>query len=297
MADLGSAVASVRDRCTFPVAGTTVTCAVSGGADSLALLALAVDAGLRVTAVHVDHGLRPDSAGEARVVADAADRFGAGFRAERVTVDPGGDLEARARRARHHVLPDDALFGHTLDDQAETVILALLRGTGLDGLRGMSPARHPILAVRRAETEAICAALSLDPVRDPTNTDARFRRNRIRHEVLPLLDDVAERDVRPILARSADVVAADVEHLERLAAAIDPTDARALADAPVALGRRAVRAWLRAHDPDGHPPDLASVDRVLGVARGDAVAAQVGGGLEIRRSNQQLEARRLPVRG
>ncbi len=297
MVDLGRCVTAVRDRCTFPDRGTAATCAVSGGADSLALLVLAIDAGLRVTAVHVDHGLRPGSADEARVVAAAAARFGAGFRAERVTVEPGGDLEARARRARRRVLPADALFGHTLDDQAETVVLALLRGTGLDGLRGMTPARHPILGLRRAETEAICGELGLDPVRDPTNADVRFRRNRIRHEVLPLLDDVAERDVRAVLARSAQVVATDVEYLEGLAAGLDPTDARALAAAPVPLARRAVRGWLRHQDPDGHPPDLASVDRVLGVARGDAVAAQVGGGLEVRRSNQRLEASPLRARG
>lgn len=274
-----------------------MTCAVSGGADSLALLALAVDADLDVTAVHVDHGLRPESAAEADVVAAAARRLGAGFRAERVVVHPGGDLEARARRARHGVLPDDALFGHTADDQAETVVLALLRGAGLDGIRGMTPARHPILRLRRAETEAVCVDLGLEPVRDPSNDDPRFWRNRIRHEVLPLLDEIAGRDVRQLLARSAEVVAADLDHLEALAAAIDPTDARALAAAPVALARRALRSWLRSHDPEGHPPDLASVERVLAVARGEAVAAQIAGGVEIRRSNQRLEAGPAGARG
>lgn len=272
-----------------------MTCAVSGGADSLALLVLAVDAGLDVTAVHVDHGLRPGSGAEADVVASAARTLGARFRAERVVVAAGGDLEARARRARHAVLPADALFGHTLDDQAETVVLALLRGAGLDGLSGMSRDRHPILALRRAETEAICSEAGFEAVRDPSNDDARFRRNRVRHEVLPLLDEVAERDVRPLLARAASVAAADVDHLEHLAKAIDPTDAVALAAAPLPLARRAVRAWLRAGDPDGHPPDLAAVDRVLAVARGEAVAAQVTGGVEVRRSRQRLEA--SPVNG
>lgn len=291
------ALAAARPRCTFPLAGTEVTCAVSGGPDSLALLVLAADAGLRVTAVHVDHGLRRGSAAEADVVARAARTVGAAFRAERVEVPEGGDLEARARRARRAVLPDDALFGHTLDDQAETVVLALLRGAGLDGLSAMSPDRHPILALRRTETEAICAEADLEPVRDPSNDDPRHRRNRVRHEVLPLLDDVADRDVRPLLARAASIAATDVALLDELAAAIDPTDALALAAAPPALARRAVRRWLRALDPEHHPPDLASVERVLAVARGDAVAAQVTGGVEVRRSRQRLEASPVRTRG
>ena len=291
------ALAAARPRCTFPLAGTEVTCAVSGGPDSLALLVLAADAGLRVTAVHVDHGLRRGSAAEADVVARAARTVGAAFRAERVEVPEGGDLEARARRARRSVLPDDALFGHTLDDQAETVVLALLRGAGLDGLSAMSPDRHPILALRRTETEAICAEADLEPVRDPSNDDPRHRRNRVRHEVLPLLDDVADRDVRPLLARAASIAATDVALLDELAAAIDPTDALALAAAPPALARRAVRRWLRALDPEHHPPDLASVERVLAVARGDAVAAQVSGGVEVRRSRQRLEASPVRARG
>lgn len=291
------AVATARPRCTFPPSGSAVTCAVSGGPDSLALLVLAVDAGLEVTAVHVDHGLREGSAAEADVVGSAATAVGAAFRAETVVVGDGGDLEARARRARHSVLPPDTLFGHTLDDQAETVLLALLRGTGLDGLAAMSPDRHPILQLRRQETEAICAEVGLEPVRDPSNDDPRHRRNRVRHEVLPLLDEVAERDVRPLLARAAAVAATDVALLDELAAAIDPADAVALASAPTALARRAVRRWLRACDPDGRPPDLASVERVLAVARGDAVAAQVTGGIEVRRSRQRLEAGPVRARG
>ncbi|MGH9259143.1 MAG: tRNA lysidine(34) synthetase TilS, partial [Acidimicrobiales bacterium] len=187
-------------RCTFAAAGTTVTCAVSGGADSLALLALATHAGCRVTAVHVDHGLRPGSAAEAGVVRAAADRFGAAFRAERVTVAPGPNLEARARAARYKALPADALTGHTADDQAETVLLNLVRGAGLDGLAGMDPARRPLRRLRRNETRALCDALGLDPVADPTNDDPALRRNRVRHELLPLLDAVAARDVVPVIA-------------------------------------------------------------------------------------------------
>jgi tRNA(Ile)-lysidine synthase len=290
------AARDVLARCRFPPAGTAVTCAVSGGPDSLALLVLAVEADLAATAVHVDHGLREGSAAEADVVASAAERLGAGFRAERVEVAPGGDLEARARAARRSVLPADALYGHTADDQAETVLLALIRGAGLDGLRGIRPEGHPLLALRRSDTEAVCAAAGLEPVRDPTNAEARFRRNRIRAEVLPLLDEIAERDVAGLIARAAGVLLDDAEHLEHLSAVIDPTDAVGLAAAPVALGRRAVRRWLRDLDPERHPPDAAGVERVLAVARGEVTAAQVSGGIEVRRSHQRLTARVLPPR-
>ncbi|MDD9369395.1 MAG: tRNA lysidine(34) synthetase TilS, partial [Acidimicrobiales bacterium] len=218
---------------------------MSGGPDSLALLALATHAGCRVTAVHVDHGMRPGSVADADVVQAAASRFGADFRAEQVTVVPGPNLEARARAARYGVLPADVLTGHTADDQAETVLLNLVRGAGLDGLAGMGPSLRPLRRLRRGETVALCAALGLRPVADPSNDDPAFRRNRVRHELIPLLDAIAARDVAPVLARQADLVRDDVALLDELAADLDPTDARALADAPAPLARRAVRRWLR----------------------------------------------------
>ncbi|MFP5577922.1 MAG: tRNA lysidine(34) synthetase TilS [Acidimicrobiia bacterium] len=284
-----STLEAVSARCLLPPSGP-VTCAVSGGADSLALLAVACDAGLEVTAVHVDHGLRPTGPAEAQVVADAAARFGASFRGERVEVTPGGDLEARARVARHAAIGPGALYGHTADDQAETVLLALLRGAGLDGVAAMRPEQHPLLRVRRADTHALCAELGLTPVQDETNADPRFRRNRVRAEVLPLLDDVAERDVVPLLCRFADLARTDAGLLDDLAAGIDATDARAVAAAPIPLARRAVRRWLRALHADGHPPDAAAVDRVLAVAAGSATGTELAGGIRVRRRDQRLRA-------
>lgn len=287
MADVADDLGDLLARCTFPPQGTAVTCAVSGGADSLALLVLSVAAGLHVTAVHVDHGLREGSAGEAAIVAAAAQRFGAAFRAVRVEVGVGPNLEARARAARYAALPADVLTGHTADDQAETVLLNLLRGASLDGLSGFRPARRPLRALRRHETVALCAHLDLEPVADPSNLDPRHRRNRVRHELLPLLDDIAGRDVAMVLARQAELLRADAQLLEELAGALDPTDATALAAAPPALAARAVRRWLRRGD-EAHPPDAATVARVLAVARGDAVACDVGAGREVRRSRGRL---------
>ncbi len=278
---------SILDRCTFPPPATALTCGVSGGADSLALLALAIEAGCEVTAVHVDHGLRPGSGAEAAVVARAADRFGAAF--ESVTIDlvDGPNLEARARTARLRALGPDAATGHTADDQAETVLANLLRGAGVDGMAGMrAGTRHPILALRRSETVALCAQLGLQPVVDPSNDDPRFLRNRIRGELLPLCSALAGRDLVPVLARQAELLAGDAEVLAALSQLVDPADARAVADAPEPVGRRAVRSWLRG-DAE-HPPSLAAVERVLDVARGRARATELPGGARVSRSGGRL---------
>ncbi len=280
-------------RCTFPPTGSAVTCAVSGGPDSLALLVLAADAGCEVTAIHVDHALRPGSAADADVVAAVAQTWGARFTAVRAPVTPGPNLEARGRDARYGVLPADVLTGHTADDQAETVVLNLLRGAGLAGLAGMRREQRPMLSLRRWETRALCVDLGLSPVEDETNADLRFRRNQIRHEVMPALDDVAARDVGALLARQADLLRDDADLLDALALEVDPTDARALRGAPAPLARRAVRRWLA----NGHPPDAATVERVLAVARGEAIATETGDGRRVERHQQRLRLADQGTRG
>jgi tRNA(Ile)-lysidine synthase len=283
-------------RCHFPPAGTPVSLAVSGGPDSLALLVLARAAGLEAVAVHVDHGLREGSAAEAAIVAEAAERFGAGFEARAVAVEAGPDLEARARRARYGALPSGVMTGHTMDDQAETVLINLLRGAGLDGLAGIraeAPGRprRPLLRLRRSETAGLCEAVGLAPLDDPTNRDPSFVRNRVRAEVLPLLCEVSGRDVVPVLARQAALLADEAALLDELAAGLDATDARSLQDLPAPLARRAVRRWLRAADgasPERHPPSAAEVARVLAVAAGAAQACEIAGGRRVARTAGRL---------
>jgi tRNA(Ile)-lysidine synthase len=270
----------------------------------LALLLLSVDAGLEVTAVHVDHGLRPGSAAEASVVAAAAALLGARFERRSVAVAPGPNLEARARAARYGALPPGVLTGHTADDVAETMLVNLLRGAGLDGLspmrpqaalNGASPVREsaarvvrPLLALRRAETGALCRARGLAPVEDPSNSDPRFVRNRVRHDLLPLLADISGRDVVPVLVRQAELLGADADFLDDVAASLDPTDARALAAAPLVVGRRAVRRWLQHSAPERHPPSAAEVDRVLEVARGATRGCELTARRRVGRSKGRL---------
>ena len=281
-------VEQLLPRCTFPATGTPVRCGVSGGADSTALLVLAVAAGCEVTAVHVDHGLRPGSHTEADHVAALAERVGAAFEAQTAPVAAGPNLEARARAARYAALGDGALVGHTADDQAESVLLALIRGSGPAGLAGADPARRPMLALRRTETEALCAELGIAPLDDPTNTDPRFRRNRIRHELLPLLADIAARDVVPVLCRTASLHAELADVTATLALAVDPTDCDALSRLPRPIAGEAIRRWWRDETSATSPPDGAAVDRVLSVARGEVVACELPGGWRVARSQRRL---------
>ena len=287
--------ADLLARCAFPSPGATVDCAVSGGPDSLALLVLAVEAGLMVTAWHVDHGLRPGSDAEGERVAVVADSLGAAAVSVTAMVGDGPNLEARAREARLDALPDGVLTGHTADDQAETVLLNLLRGSGIHGSAGIGdPGRRPLLGLRRSETRALCVACGLEPLDDPMNDAPRFVRHRIRNEGLPLLAAVSDRDPVPLLARHAGRAGEAVVLLDALIADIDPTDARTLAMLSPELARLALRGWLTGLL-GGRPPDAAAIDRVFDVAGGLVRATEVSGGLRIERSRGRL--RPLPEGG
>jgi len=295
------ALAPWREQARFDTPGidAPVIVGCSGGADSVALLALAVDAGLAPVAVHVDHGLRVESATERDVVAALAARLGAAFRGVAVSVEVGANVEARARDARYAALRrvrDDVgatavLVGHTQDDQAETVLLNLLRGAAASGLAGMAHARdgvvRPLLGMRRRDTRGLCEALGLEVVHDPMNDDRAYRRVAVRHDVLPLLEAIAGRDLVPVLARQSDVLREESEYLDELAAAAWPGETGAstadLRSLPPVLARRAVRGWLGAP-----PPSRAEVERVLDVARGVTRATELAGGRVVRRSDGRL---------
>jgi len=286
-------VGSLLRRSTFALDGA-IDVACSGGPDSTALAVLAAKTGRTVVLHHVDHGLRPGSGDESLVVKELADRLDAGFVAHVVDLEAGSNLEARARRARRSVLPLDAATGHTMDDQAETVLLNLLRGAGLDGMAAMAPGpRHPILTLRRSEARELCETLDLVVVDDETNDDPAFMRNRIRHELLPLLEAIAGRDPVPLLARAATSARGDATLLELLAleAVPDVEDVAALRRAAVPLGDRALRRWLR--DARGemgepYPPSAAELGRVRSVAEGRIVATELSGGLRVARRQGRL---------
>jgi tRNA(Ile)-lysidine synthase len=250
--------------------GSRVDVALSGGADSLALAAclsfVAPQAGWMAGAVVVDHGLQPGSADVAARAAEQATALGLDAEVVAVEVGNDGGPEAAARDARYAVLrarPVDAvLLGHTLDDQAETVLLGLGRGSGPRSLAGMvavdGVVRRPFLGLRRADTERICTASDLPWWTDPHNADRGFRRNRLRHEVLPLLEDVLDGGVAEALARTADQLRADSALLDALAAEVaDPCDVPTLAALAPALRSRVLRRAALGAGADGS--ELAAV--------------------------------------
>lgn len=258
----------------LPGAGPVLV-ACSGGADSLALAVatafVAPRLGRRAGLVTVDHGLQPGSAERAGAVAGWAREQGfdpVEAVPVRVPGRPGGP-EAAARTARYEALADAArrhdaaavLLGHTRDDQAETVLLALARGAGPRGLSGMPPRRdlagapllRPLLDIPREETRAACAALGLRPWQDPHNTDPAYARSRVRADLLPALVDALGPGVVANLARTARLLAADTAALDDLADAA-LADARcaegglsvdALAELPAAVRTRVLHAWAR----------------------------------------------------
>lgn len=208
--------------------------ALSGGPDSLALAAAtafeAPRAGLRAGAVIVDHGLQPGSAdAAARAARQAADLGLDPVLVRTVTVGVAGGPEAAARTARYAALEEAAretgatavLLGHTLDDQAETVLLGLARGSGATSIRGMEPVsglyRRPLLGIRRETTVRFCDDSGLDPWLDPHNDDPAFTRVRVRQRVLPVLERELGPGIPEALARTAEQLREDADALDHFA--------------------------------------------------------------------------------
>ena len=254
---------------------THLLVACSGGADSLALAFaaryVAIRRYLEYAAIVIDHGLQDGSAEVAGRVRQQLERLGyLDVTVTTVEVDQTATVgpEAAARQSRYGALDTEArarsatvLLGHTIDDQAETVLLGLARGSGGRSLAGMAPrAGHllrPFLDLRRATTEQACAELGLDFWQDPHNTDRRFTRVRVREMVLPTLESELGPGVTEALARTAELLRDDTELLDRLAAeayrtaeglgGTDTLDCAALESQPPALRRRILRLWLLAH--------------------------------------------------
>jgi tRNA(Ile)-lysidine synthase len=255
--------------------GALVLVGLSGGADSLALAAAtafeAPRAGYRAGAVVVDHGLQEGSAAVAERAADQARALGLDpVLIERVAVDGAGGPEAAARAARHAAFDrarastgaERILLAHTLDDQAETVLLGLARGSGPGSLQGMLPDTglllRPFLGLRREATRAFCADSGLEHWDDPHNDDPAYTRVRVRQEVLPVLERELGPGVAEALARTAEQLREDDEALDGLALdwaleLVSQTDdgavaldVRGLAADPPALRQRIIRLVVSA---------------------------------------------------
>lgn len=330
--DLRGRVAAFIDRHGLLPAGPVVV-ALSGGPDSLLLLHLLADLapgrGWRLAAAHLDHGLRPEAAVEVETVRALAAARGIALESERADVAAlararGWGIEEAGRIARYRFLARVAATlggapvatGHTQDDQAETLLLRLARGTGLAGLRAMRPATllppsvwhgaaaapplrvvRPLLGTSRDEIERELATRGLTPLRDPSNAGAAYARNRIRHELLPAWQGF-DAGIAARLARAADIAAADEEILEReterawslLAPRLEqPAAGRvvrsvtlardAFLEQPLALRRRLLRRAIALCAPE--EPTYAALDLALDLVSAGAGAADVTGGVRV----------------
>lgn len=273
---------------------SVVVVAVSGGPDSVCLLHALVRLRrllrIRLVCAHVDHGLREGSDRDAAYVRAQAARMGVPFVLRRAAGRParGESVEAWARTVRYEALAEvreeagaaAVAVGHTRDDQAETVLLALIRGGGLEALAGMRPVSgavvRPLLDVTREETAAFCRSLGLRPRHDPMNDDPAYLRVAIRTRVIPALEAAAGRGLRPALSRTAANLRADADLIEVFVErAADATIARdgpdgdvlLAADGLEALARPiAARVVRRALFAAGVLPEADHVDAVLDLA-------------------------------
>ena len=312
--------ATVRDHAMVDP-GDTVLVACSGGPDSVCLLdalhRLRSLLAIRLEVFHFDHRLRPHSAADGRYVRRVAARLEVAvhMREARDTPEPGDSVERWAREARRAAATEvaDAVgarriaLGHTRDDQAETVLMALVLGWGPEGVSGMRPAGdvmvRPLLEISRAETHAYCRSLGLRPRVDPTNADPRFLRNALRLEALPALERATGREVAATIARTADLLRVDQEMLwdEAVRVAdriVEPTDdgcrlvAEALSALPPAIAGRVAR---RAFQSVGVSWTRADIETVLDLAAGrPGRRADLSGGLLAQRDRVYLSLSSRP---
>ncbi len=314
--------------------GATVIAAVSGGADSLCLLGtlLALShhrsrlAPSAIVVAHLEHGLRgAQGAADAQWVAALSQRLGLVCLVERIDTralarDEHRSIEDAARRARYAFLRRVArdcgaaciCTGHTRDDQAETLVMNWLRGAGLSGLSGMAPLEHdvarPLLGLGHTDAVAYCAARGWEPRVDETNADVSFRRNRVRHQLLPLLETYNP-DLRHTLTRNAELMAADARFLEDQCDGVWPqvliaeSDERLVLDLPTfqtlapALRHRVVRRAahrLGCREDGPEARHLLAVDRLI-VRHQAGATLHLPGRLRLRFEYNTVVFERAPV--
>jgi tRNA(Ile)-lysidine synthase len=283
-------------RCVVDAAADhPVVVALGGGSDSGVLLAAVVE-GLGtnvVRAVFVQHGL-PSSSILEKAAAELAADLGVEFTVLEAPVDDGADLEARTRAARYGAIEgalvdgELAMTAHTIDDQAETVLMRLARGSGSEGLAGIPVARdvwrRPLLGFTKVELRAEATARELAYADDPANQDERFTRSRIRHEIMPVLEHELPGSVRDGFARSASLLGSDERYIAAVAAAIPLRTNREgvriaaapLATADAVVASRAARSALRLVL-DGYPGESRDVDAILECASSGASSSLSGG--------------------
>ncbi len=322
--DFTGRVLAAMDQAGLAAPGTVLLAAVSGGADSVAMLCalatIAEERSLTLVAAHLHHGIRPEADGDASFVQVLCNRLAINLHVEHVDVPAAAhsahrSIEMQAREMRYDFLRRTAhttganaiLTAHTRDDQAETLLLNLCRGAGPAALGGIPPDSatkgcrlvRPLLYITRCDIEVYLKTIGQDWCEDASNRDIAYRRNAVRHRILPLLQDLLNPQATQAIARAADLLYADHQLLDELTAAqrpsVNPDDASDILwlepfrPLPLALRRRLLTVWLR----DAGQPQQVRFDLI---ERLDALARQPEGGgcirvsptLEIRHEYDRL---------
>ena len=265
---------------------------LSGGGDSTCLIDVALRLGADVTALHVNHGLRPDADADEQHCRELCERLGVELHVERPELPGEGNLQSLAREARYsaaeRLAKGDYAAAHTLSDQAETVLYRLAVSPGRRALLGMPPRRgrlvRPLLEVTRAETREYCSARGLAWREDPSNADPRFARARIRADLIPALEEINPAAERNIVATSR-LLADEAEVLDRAAddalatAGFPAAQLAELRRLPPALARLALRRLAEQAAGRDLPLSRADADRVLALGAAGTQSLDLGGGL------------------
>lgn len=262
---------------------------LSGGPDSLALVAAAAAEQKDVSVLVVDHGLQPGSAEVAQRAAEAAREFGFSSTVANVTVGPG-NVEAAAREARYNALLErgvDVWVAHTADDQAETLLLGALRGNPAGMAARNGRVVRPFLTVRREDTVGACEELGLDPWHDPMNDDPAFRRVAVRTGIIPALADLIGGDAVPALAATADRIAEDQALIEQLTDLTPTTSCAELGRDAGAVRRRRLAKWLWDEGVRVQGDQLAAIEALVTDWHGQG-PIPVGGGHAVVREDGKL---------
>lgn len=281
--------------------GGPVVIGLSGGSDSLALVAAALAEDVPVLAVVVNHNLQEGSAQVAGEAAVQARALGASTRIVHVDVDVdverGGSVEAAARQARYAALFEVAAeaagdraevwVAHTADDQAETLLLGALRGNPSGMLQRSGNLVRPFLYLRRADTVGACTELHLHPWHDPMNEDPAFRRVAMRTEIIPALSELLGGDAVPALARTADRIAQSNEVIRELASASTEMDCEELAGLPAVVRRFRIHAWLVEKHVHPNGAQLDAIERLVTHWRGQ-VGVELAGSQAVKREAGRL---------
>lgn len=262
---------------------------LSGGPDSLALVAAAAAEQKDVSVLVVDHGLQPGSADVAERAAAAAREFGFASTVANVTVGPG-NVEAAAREARYAALLEsgrDVWVAHTVDDQAETLLLGALRGNPSGMAQRNGKIVRPFLHIRRADTVGACEELGLEVWNDPMNDDPAYRRVAMRRSIIPALTDLLGGDAVPALAATANRIAADQALIEQLADLTPTTSCVELEGDAGPVRRRRLAKWLLDEEVRVQGDQLAAIEALVTNWRGQGPIA-VGGGRSVVRVDGKL---------